>query len=319
MIVIVTTSAPSSPSSSFRRKPESSVLPLLPLEVQSFVPPTASRLLFGIAKKVTKKARHRTRCPAARHARRGVPVLLGAGGVVWQYVRVLSADARTSCARPCGHFPPPPAMLGTANGARIHESVHPCTISRCRSGKLSLSFWLWLLRQDAAETGPPVARRAHGGTARRVARRMRASSLNAQGRASSEPRSAFAHSQGRMPEERAIGGVFLWLPFFAQALRRRSGANSGAGRVAAKGRMPGVKKVTRSPTGRAEALHFEKRKSTRRWIPAFAGLRRQDAGANIREAAFNSGAGHGPKGEWRMQLAMTSTRCASAGSSQCAG
>jgi hypothetical protein len=30
--------------------------------VQSFVSPTASRLLFAIAQKVTKKARHRTRC-----------------------------------------------------------------------------------------------------------------------------------------------------------------------------------------------------------------------------------------------------------------
>ena len=105
----------------------------------------------------------------------------------------------------------------------------------------------WLLRQDAAETGPPVMRRAHGGTARRRAQTMCARSPNVHGRASSEPRSALADSEGRMPGERVTGGVFLWLSFFAQALRRRSGANSGAGRVAAKGRMPGVKKVTRSP------------------------------------------------------------------------
>ena len=51
------------------------------------------------------------------------------------------------------------------------------------------------------------------------------------------------------------------LTFFAQALRRRSGANSEAGRVAAEGRMPGVKKVTRSPSGRVEALHFGNNKS----------------------------------------------------------
>jgi len=38
-----------------------------------------------------------------------------------------------------------------------------------------------------------------------------------------------------MPEDRAAGGVFLWLPFFAQA-----------------------KKVTRSPVGRVEALYFKK-------------------------------------------------------------
>jgi hypothetical protein len=37
-----------------------------------------------------------------------------------------------------------------------------------------------------------------------------------------------------MPGDRAAGGVFLWLPFFAQA-----------------------KKVTRSPAGRVEALHFK--------------------------------------------------------------
>ena len=50
---------------------------------------------------------------------------------------------------------------------------------------------------------------------------MRGRSLNVHGRTSSEPRSALAHSQGRMPGERITGGVFLWLPFFAQALRRR--------------------------------------------------------------------------------------------------
>jgi hypothetical protein len=60
---------------------------------------------------------------------------------------------------------------------------------------------------------------------------MCARSLNVHGRTSSEPRSTLAHSQGRMPGERAAGGVFLWLPFFAQA-----------------------KKVTRSPAGRVEAL-----------------------------------------------------------------
>jgi len=60
---------------------------------------------------------------------------------------------------------------------------------------------------------------------------MRGRSLNVHGRTSSEPRSALAHSQGRMPGERITGGVFLWLPFFAHA-----------------------KKVTRSPKGRVEAL-----------------------------------------------------------------
>jgi hypothetical protein len=52
-------------------------------------------------------------------------------------------------------------------------------------------------------------------------------------------------------------GCVSLVTFFAQALRRRSGANSGAGREAAEGRMPGVKKVTRSPAARVEALHLE--------------------------------------------------------------
>jgi hypothetical protein len=63
---------------------------------------------------------------------------------------------------------------------------------------------------------------------------MCARSLNVHGRTSSEPRSTLADLKGRMPGRGAAGGVFLWLPFFAQA-----------------------KKVTRSPAGRVEALHFK--------------------------------------------------------------
>ena len=48
---------------------------------------------------------------------------------------------------------------------------------------------------------------------------MRGRSLNVHGRTSSEPRSALANSEGRMPGERAAGGVFLWLPFFARKQR----------------------------------------------------------------------------------------------------
>ncbi|HET7779436.1 MAG TPA: hypothetical protein VFL07_12845, partial [Rudaea sp.] len=59
--------------------------------------------------------------------------------------------------------------------------------------------------------------------------------------------------------------------FFAQALRRRSGANSEAGRRAAEGRMPGVKKsypLARRASG-SFAIQGTKAKS---WIPAFAGM-----------------------------------------------
>jgi hypothetical protein len=66
---------------------------------------------------------------------------------------------------------------------------------------------------------------------------MRGRSLHVHGRTFSEPRSTLAQSQGRMPGDRAAGGVFLWLPFFAQA-----------------------KKVTRSPAGRVETLRIENSK-----------------------------------------------------------
>jgi len=62
---------------------------------------------------------------------------------------------------------------------------------------------------------------------------MRASSLYAHGCAFNESRSALANSEGRMPGERAAWGVLSLVTFFAQALRRRSGANSKAGREAA--------------------------------------------------------------------------------------
>ena len=124
------------------------------------------------------------------------------------------------------------------------------------------------------------------GKARRVARTMRASShvgtcegMDARGRATqeqlpgcavSEPpehaRKVGGHGDGRdagvraMQEQLPDGrrprhrGCVSLVTFFAQALRRRSGANSGAGREAAEGRMPGVKKVTRSSAGGVEAL-----------------------------------------------------------------
>ena len=78
---------------------------------------------------------------------------------------------------------------------------------------------------------------------------MCARSLNVHGRTSSEPRSALAHSQGRMPGERITGGVFLWLPFFAQA-----------------------KKVTGSPQARRSSALQRTTEGRSNWIPAFAGM-----------------------------------------------
>jgi len=107
----------------------------------------------------------------------------------------------------------------------VHEPVHPCTApirsfapgQTCRKNKQCERL---LLRQDAAQTGPPVARRVGAGKAQRVARRMRASSLHAHGRAFSEPRSLLANLEGRMPERRVTWGVFLSVTFLCTSKER---------------------------------------------------------------------------------------------------
>src|SRR5262249_44357250 len=62
----------------------------------------------------------------------------------------------------------------------------------------------------------------------RIARRRRASSWNVHGRASHEPRSALANSQGRMPRECAFGGGLLLLTSLGQT-REVSRSPQGSG------------------------------------------------------------------------------------------
>jgi hypothetical protein len=165
------------------------------------------------------------------------PALLVASGLLRQYVRVLLRNRGDPSPRPCGHFPAAPAMLGTANGApdpRIRASLHYLEELFTRVAASAAGC-----RRKRA---PPEARRGCVGRVRRRAHTMCARSLNVHGRTSSEPRSTLADLQGRTPGRRAAGGVFLWLPFFAQA-----------------------KKVTRLPAGRVEALLFRKRRR-RSWI-----------------------------------------------------
>jgi hypothetical protein len=208
------------------------------LQVQSFVSPAASRLLFGMtagilpfaatrpaslfapllrrsAQKVTKKARHRTRRSDSHRANRTALRFSASRGRSDSTVPVLLRDRGDPSPRPFGLIPRSLRCSAPRTAPVVHESVHPCTAS-LRSFAL-LETWRksdkqerLLLRQDAAQTGPPVARRVGGGRARRVARRMRASSLRAHGCALSEPRSPLAHLEGRMPGRRATGGVFLW-------------------------------------------------------------------------------------------------------------
>ena len=62
------------------------------------------------------------------------PVLLGGSGLLRQYIRVLLRNRGDPSPRPCGHFPAPPAMLGTANGAGL--CTNPCIPALCDSNRL---------------------------------------------------------------------------------------------------------------------------------------------------------------------------------------
>jgi hypothetical protein len=192
----------------------------------------ASELLLALPKS-NLKARHRTQCfdshPANHNPLRFSP---------W---RGCSDSTSVNCFAfaaihrrdPAGIFPPRLRCSAPRTAPLIHESVHPCTTSRCRREMVRLLFWPSLCSgfcgRMPPKTGPPVARRGCAGSVRRRPRTMRGRSLNVHGRTSSEPRSTLAHSQGRMPGERAAGGVFLWLPFFAQAKKvTRSPKASGS-------------------------------------------------------------------------------------------
>ena len=86
-----------------------------------------------------------------------------------------------------------------------------------------------LLRQDAAQPGPREARRMRAGKARRGARTMRALRRMYRDVHPTNPRSAFAHPQGRMPGGRAARGVLSLATFFAQAKKvARSAQPSGS-------------------------------------------------------------------------------------------
>ena len=135
-------------------------------------------------------------------------------------------------------------MLGTANGAGIRESVHPCTTSTCCGGKLGFgscprfALCLGFCGRMPPKWGPCGTARvrrtkSEGGRTRCApVRRMYMDVHPANPGAPSRSRKA-----GCL-ETVPPGGVFLWLPFFAQA-----------------------KKVTRSPAGRVEALPFNCKQS----------------------------------------------------------
>jgi len=131
----------------------------------------------------------------------------------------------------------------------------------------------WLVRAGARCFGFPGSPLHCGGSGRRgpagVRAMDRAHSVACTRTCSQRNPGAGADPARRMRGGRNALGCISLLTFFVQALRRRSGANSGAGREAAKGRMPEVKKVSRSSTGRVEALAFwNQDQKQKRWIPA---------------------------------------------------
>ena len=187
----------------------------------------ASRLLFGIAQKVTKKARHRTRWSDSPPANRTALCFSGTAGssestsVCSQPTRAhpATAPALLYLRHPCRRVRAPLRAISAVHcDARHREWRRSCTnpcipalprCSRLRRRKLLASRCCCFCGR-MPPNGAPVARRGGEGKVRRMARRMRASSLNAHGRASSEPRSRLADPQGRRPGGRAIWGVFLW-------------------------------------------------------------------------------------------------------------
>ena len=76
----------------------------------------------------------------------------------------------------------------------------------------------------------------------------------------------------RCESDRRVRCLAFLVTFWA--LRRRSGANSEAGRVAAKGRMPGVmpKSNRLARKGETKLCTSRTKKEQRSWIPALAGM-----------------------------------------------
>jgi len=119
----------------------------------------ASRLLFGIAQKVTKKARPLTRRSDSHRANRTSLRFSSSRGRSDSTVPVLLRDRGDPSPRPFGLIPRSLRCSAPRTAPVVHESVHPCTASlrsfaprqACRKSKKRERL---LLRQDAARMGP---------------------------------------------------------------------------------------------------------------------------------------------------------------------
>jgi hypothetical protein len=150
----------------------------------------------------------------------GCPALLGGGGGRLTVHPCTAADARTSCARPCGPCPPPPAMLGTANGAGSTKAAFPGLRRRRPLASCCSGF----CGRMPPERGPVWRGEGAEEEARRVAR-MEARQFAVSTRTCCQ-RTAGAPSRTRRaggPEGAPSGGCFLWLAESSSKCNKVSG------------------------------------------------------------------------------------------------
>jgi hypothetical protein len=169
--------------------------------VQGFDSPAASRLLFGIAQKVGKKARHRTRWSDSHRANRTAlcfSARRGCSDSTSMYCFAIAAIHRRD---PSGIFPSRLRCSAprTAPVFARMPSIHGLRRSG-RLGKCAVALLLIFASASAAGCRQKGAPRDAANARRKVRRRartMRARSLHVHGRTFSEPRSAVAYPQGR--------------------------------------------------------------------------------------------------------------------------
>jgi len=146
-----------------------------------------------------------------------------------------ASQARRSIAAPLRASPARAAMLGTANGAVIHESVHPWTASArafvplpvCRRSNKRERL---LLRQDAAQRGP--VRRGEGAQEKPEGDRAGCAVVRCCTWTYSQRTSVAPSRTRRAGARRArLPGCVSLVTFFAQA---KKATRSAAGRVEAR-------------------------------------------------------------------------------------
>jgi hypothetical protein len=165
--------------------------------VQSFRAAPLRGLLLALPKS-NQKARHRMRWFDSHRANRTSLRFSARRGCSDSTSLYCFASAAIHRRDPAGIFRRGLRCSAPRTAPLIHESVHPCTTST----RLSCELLLLLLRQDAAQTGPPVARRGCAGSVRRRPRAMRSRSLNVHGR-----------TIQRTPEHpREVGRQDAWRP-----------------------------------------------------------------------------------------------------------